>query len=78
MEKYLKKEIELLPEEGKRLLAEFCEFLVKKYGKEKVNKAEELKKLFAKPKGKLPDGFYQPVKVSSFSKVAKRDEIYGE
>ena len=78
MEECLKKEIELLPEEGQKLLAEFCEFLLKKYKKQKVNNSDELKKLFVKAGSKLPEGFYQPVKVSSFSRIAKMDEIYGE
>jgi hypothetical protein len=64
MEEFLKKEIELLPQEARKLLGEFCEFLLKKYEK-KLSKT-------------LPKGFYHPIKVESFSKVARREEIYGE
>ena len=56
MEKFLKKEIELLPQEARKLLGEFCEFLLLKY-ENKIDKTKELKKLFMKPKGKLPNNY---------------------
>ena len=45
--------IEILPEEARKELMTFYEFLLVKY-KKKINKTEALKKLFAGPKGKLP------------------------
>ena len=58
------KEIDLdaLPEEARKELMDFYEFLSKKY---------KIKHL------KLPQGFYNPIKVESYNKIAKREEIYG-
>ncbi|MBX6423468.1 hypothetical protein [Thermosulfurimonas sp. F29] len=58
MEKFSEKDFDLgiLPEEAKKELIDFYQFLIFKYGK-RVNKVEELKKLFTKPKGKLPQDY---------------------
>jgi len=55
-------DIEILPNEAKKELMEFYKMLLKKY---KI-----------KEKGPLPKGFYQPIKVESYSKIAAREEIY--
>jgi len=57
-----KLDIKELPEQAKKELLGFYESLVNKY---------KLKKC-----PKLPRGFYNPIKVDSYSKIAKRDEIY--
>ncbi len=46
-------DIEMLPSEARKELIDFYQFLLSKYRKE-INKVEALKKLFMKPKGKLP------------------------
>ena len=46
-------DLEILPNEAKKELMEFYQFLLFRYGK-RINKVKELKKLFMKPKGKLP------------------------
>ena len=54
-------DLEVLPEQAKRELLDFYRSLIQKYGiKKRV----------------LPQGFYQPLKVKSYSKIAKREEIY--
>ena len=70
MEKYLKKEIELLPEEGKKLLVEFCEFLVKKYGNMHYRKRDKR----SIEKDILADQIAIDTKKWKFN----REEIYGE
>ena len=64
MQKNLEKniDIDILPEEARNLLIEFYEFLLTKYRK----KSPKI----------LPQGFYQPIKVESYSKIAAREEIY--
>ncbi len=54
-------DLEILPEEARIELLDFYRSLIQKYGiKKRV----------------LPQGFYQPLKVKSYSKIAKREEIY--
>jgi len=57
-------DLTLLPEDARRELIDFYEFLLMKYkvGKEK-HKA-------------LPKGFYSPVKVESYSLIARREEVH--
>ncbi|WP_022854385.1 hypothetical protein [Thermodesulfatator atlanticus] len=55
-------DLKILPKEARKELIEFYEALLKKY---KI-----------KRKRILPEGFYQPVKVESYSKIALREEIY--
>ncbi len=57
-------DLTLLPEEAKRELIDFYNFLLQKY-KVKDNKLKV-----------LPKGFYSPVKVASYSIVARRQDIY--
>jgi len=54
-------DLNALPEEARKELMDFYEFLLKKY---------TIKDL------KLPQGFYNPIKVNSYNIIAKRDEIY--
>ena len=54
-------DLEILPDEAKKELLDFYNFLIQKYGIRK------------RP---LPQGFYHPFKVESYSKIAKREEIY--
>ena len=54
-------DLEILPEEARIELLDFYRSLIQKYGiKKRV----------------LPQGFYQPLNVKSYSKIAKREEIY--
>jgi len=54
-------DLEILPEEARIELLDFYRSLIQKYGiKKRV----------------LPQGFYHPLKVKSYSKIAKREEIY--
>ncbi|OAG27040.1 hypothetical protein [Thermodesulfatator autotrophicus] len=55
-------DLEILPNEAKKELLEFYQMPLKKY---KIKK-----------RGLLPKGFYQPIKVKSYSKIAAREEIY--
>ena len=55
-------DLEILPNEAKKELMDFYEKLLKKY---KI-----------KTKRVLPKGFYQPIKVESYSNLGKREEIY--
>ncbi len=54
--------IEQLPVEAKKELFDFYKSLIRKYG--------------TKKQAVLPKGFYNPIKVESWSKIAKREEIY--
>ena len=57
-------DLSLLPEEARRELIDFYEFLLQKYRiKERKHKT-------------LPRGFYSPVRVASYSRIASREEIY--
>nr|WP_163329296.1 DUF2281 domain-containing protein [Desulfurobacterium thermolithotrophum] len=63
MEQTLEKiDLELLPEEARKELIDFYEFLLNKYG--------------VKKRRNLPKGFYSPIKVKSYIQIAKREEIY--
>ena len=54
-------DLEILPEEARIELLDFYRSLIQKYGiKKRV----------------LPQGFYHLLKVKSYSKIAKREEIY--
>ena len=55
--------LEVLPEEAKKELMEFYNSLLQKY---KIRKRKS-----------LPEGFYHPIKVASYSMIARREEIYG-
>jgi len=55
-------DLEVLPEQAKRELLDFYRSLIQKYGIRK--------------RALLPQGFYHPLKVKSYSKIAKREEIY--
>jgi len=56
-------DLEALPEDAQKQLIGFYDSLVHKYGMRK--------------KRNLPEGFYHPIKVASYLKLAKREEIYG-
>ena len=57
-------DLTLLPKEAQKELIDFYEFLLQKYRlKERKHKT-------------LSRGFYSPVKVVSYSQIAKRDEVY--
>ena len=57
-------DLEVLPEEAKRELIDFYNFLLQKYRvKERKLKV-------------LPRGFYSPVKITSYSRIARREDIY--
>lgn len=55
-------DLEILPEEARKELLSFYSALIQKYG--------------IKRQKKLPNGFYNPIKIESYSKIAKREEIY--
>jgi len=59
-QKYL--DLEALPEEARKELMDFYRKLIEKYG--------------VKKRVLLPQGFYQPLKVKSYSEIAKREEIH--
>jgi len=56
--------LELLPDEAKKSLIDYYNSLITKYSEK------------GKTSNKLPDGFYNPIEVESYSFIARREEIY--
>ena len=70
MEDFLKKEIELLPQEARKLLGEFCEFLLKKYSNATYKQAK---------RGNIEKAILaDQIRIDTKQWKFNREEIYGE